>query len=166
MFVVTRSVGSSLSRFSRCRNGSAFFLSSKSFSSHPKPPLDLDPSLQALLKDVDVSLSHSASRTPLSPPQRELEAFPIDDIEGSALTPDEEIPDRPPQRKSPAALFGSDQIGAIVLPPQLQTSINLLISGAGYPSYSATKTCNLLCPENPTEYSCIATLGGSFMARI
>jgi hypothetical protein len=137
MFLVARSAGFCLSRFSRCPNGSAFL---KSFSSHPNPPLDLDPSLQALLKDVDVSLSHSASKAPLTPPQRELEALPIEDAEEGALTPDEETSDRSSQRKSPAALFGSQQIGAVVLPPQLQTSINLLISGAGYDSYIAMKT--------------------------
>ena len=124
-----RSSGFPVFLFSRCRNNSAFSLALKSFSSNPNPPLDLDPSLQVLLKDVDISLSHTKTRPPL--PQRELEAFPIKDIEKNALSLDEGLSDHA-QRKSPAAHFGSQQIGAVILPSQLQTSIDLLISGASH----------------------------------
>jgi len=150
-----------LSLFSSCRNIPALSLS-KHFSSQPNPPLDLDPSLQALLKDVDISLSRKNSGPP--PPRRELEAYPIDSLEEDALLPDEGISDHSSQRKSPAAHFGSQQIGAVVLPPQLQTSIKLLISGTRYIPYTTFIT--YLCSKNLIEYSCIATQNASFMMKI
>lgn len=128
-FLVTRS---SIFRFpliSRYRKNSTLLLSLKYFSSHPNPPLDLDPSLQALLKDVDISLSQTKSR-PLVP-RRELEALPTEDLPETVTSLVEELQEHA-QRKSPAAQFGSQQIGAVVLPPQLQTSINLLIFGTRY----------------------------------
>lgn len=124
-FLVTRS---SIFRFpliSRYRKNSTLLLSLKYFSSHPNPPLDLDPSLQALLKDVDISLSQNKSRPPV--PRREL----AEDLPETVTSLVEELQEHA-QRKSPAAQFGSQQIGAVVLPPQLQTSINLLIFGTRY----------------------------------
>jgi hypothetical protein len=111
------------------RHSTLLKLSFKHFSTQPNPPLDLDPDLRVLLKDVDVSLKRSKTRS--QSPRQELEAYPIKDLEQNSLTPDEELSEYA-QRKSPAAHFGSQQIGAVVLPPQLQTSINLLISGAKY----------------------------------
>ena len=152
---------SSLFFFSRCCNNSAFSLALKSFSTNPNPPLDLDPSLQALLKDVDVSLSRAKTRPLL--PQRELEVFPIKDTENNTLSLDDGHLDHA-QRKSPAAHFGSQQVGAIILPPQLQTSINLLISGARYAPQPTSGTH--LCFKSPIEYNCIVMQNASFMTMI
>ncbi|KAF8240735.1 hypothetical protein L208DRAFT_1231139 [Tricholoma matsutake] len=125
LVVPLRSSSFRLSLFWHCCKNPALSLSLKFFSSNPNPPLDLDPSLQALLKDVDISLSRGKTRPPL--PRRELEAFPIEGLENTAIQIDEGLSDHA-KRKSPAAHFGSQQIGAVILPPQLQTSINLLIS--------------------------------------
>ncbi|TFK41920.1 mitochondrial small ribosomal subunit Rsm22-domain-containing protein [Crucibulum laeve] len=108
------------------------FSSSVSTSStHPNPPLNLDPSMQALLKDVDMSL---LNYKPGSSMKKELEVFP--DV-SSELTsePDylEDIGREESHRKSPAALFGSQQIGAVVIPTELQSSINVLIAEADRP---------------------------------
>src|ERR1700733_15959567 len=127
MFLVTRSTSFRFSLISGYRKNSPYLLSLKHFSSYPNPPLDLDPSLQALLKDVDISLSQNKSRPPVL--RRELEALPTEDLPETVTSLAEELPEYA-QRKSPAAQFGSQQIGAVVLPPQLQTSINLLIFGA------------------------------------
>lgn len=129
LVVPLRSSSFRLSLFWHCCKNPALSLSLKFFSSNPNPPLDLDPSLQALLKDVDISLSRGKTRPPL--PRRELEAFPIEGLENTAIQIDEGLSDHE-KRKSPAAHFGSQQIGAVILPPQLQTSINLLISGTRY----------------------------------
>lgn len=120
--------------------------SSGTHSSHPNKPLDLDPGLQALLNDVDISLMHHKTLHH-PPPLRELEALPTDlsspengTIYSEATS--EEITDNE-TRKSPAALFGSQRIGAVSLPSELQRSITLMIAG-GYPvpsDHSAMLTC-------------------------
>lgn len=95
----------------------------------PKQPLHLDPSLRALLRDVDVSLhSHLQTRS-----HRELEVF-----SGPGDSPDLSSSTGPAHsepfegsitigRKSPAAEFGSEKIGAVALPSQLTKSIKQLI---------------------------------------
>ncbi|KAJ3895786.1 mitochondrial small ribosomal subunit Rsm22-domain-containing protein [Lentinula edodes] len=89
-----------------------------------KPSLDLDPSLQALLKDVDISLTrHKVS----VPSHRELDIIPSESIEESRNI-EITVPEDSLERKSPAAIFGSQRIGSIILPVELQNSINLLIS--------------------------------------
>lgn len=117
----------------RRRNVSSFSSSSAVLAAHPNPPLNLDPSLQALLKDVDMSLSNRQSR----PPPRELEVYPTDQplsANTEAILLEEQTPEEDLRRKSPAAHFGSQHIGAVVLPNQMQTSINGLIAG----NYSLT----------------------------
>jgi hypothetical protein len=112
----------------------------------PNEPLDLDPSFKALLRDVDISLlkhkqnSHSAVLPPRALP-KELETVPFEFEEGEergisvhvneGVEVGEEDYHAGPRdaRKSPAALFGSQSIGQVVLPFELQKSINLLISG-------------------------------------
>jgi hypothetical protein len=102
--------------------------------SHPNAPLDLDPTFRALLKDVDMSLVRHKSR---NPPRvyRELEALPTeqaldDNVENyDEESCEDEIPGRRDARKSPAADYGSQQIGAIVLPLELQKCITHLIAG-------------------------------------
>ena len=117
----------------------------------PNRPLDLDPALQALLNDVDLSLMRansksrakrksqqsSSSHDTFTPaPRRELEVLEtIADVESeekSWVEPDQEDMEGPfpsTERKSPAASFGSRSIGAVVLPFELQRSILRLISG-------------------------------------
>jgi hypothetical protein len=93
------------------------------------PSLNLDPSLQALLKDVDISLTRH--KTSFSP-HRELDIIPpeIDlNSEIAVQDPEDSVLEDSLERKSPAALFGSKGIGAVVLPLEMQNSINLLISG-------------------------------------
>jgi hypothetical protein len=105
----------------------ANFSSSPVITNHQlKPPLHLDPSLKALLKDVDMSLLKHKN----APPHKLLEIlFEESDMtaDSKRAEPDEE--DLELGRKSPAADFGSQKIGAVVLPSQLSKSINQLIQG-------------------------------------
>ncbi|KAF8807962.1 Rsm22-domain-containing protein [Phlegmacium glaucopus] len=103
-----------------------------------RPPLNLDPSLQALLKDVDISLKQAKVETPPPIAMRELEVLdgispahhefsmddwaPLDSFENKIESEQVE------ERKSPAALFGSQRIGMVILPLELQSAINLLIA--------------------------------------
>lgn len=103
--------------------------------------LNLDPSYQALFNDIDVSMKKSRVDSELvhreleivydSPVSGNLELsteewLPLDGSVESDLQEDHE--DRE-HRKSPAALFGSNQIPMVVLPSELQTAIGMLISG-------------------------------------
>jgi hypothetical protein len=91
-------------------------------------PLDLDPSFRALLNNEDISLkSYKRNR----PAPRELEVLPSGE---AGLFVEEYIEPEDGEehynhRKSPAAEFGSRRIGAVILPVELQNSINALISG-------------------------------------
>jgi hypothetical protein len=102
--------------------------------SHPNAPLEIDPTLRALLNDVDMSLvRHKSHHLPRV--YRELEAQPIEQsLDGRDPTGDEDFYEddttgRRDARKSPAADFGSQKIGAVTLPFELQKSISRLISG-------------------------------------
>lgn len=106
---------------------------------HPNAPLDLDPSLQALLSDVDISLARHKARSVMEEPsvhtRRELEVFAdrsaaVDGAELIEEDAEDVEPDHQDSRKSPAALFGSQRVGAIVLPLELQNAITRLIEGA------------------------------------
>ncbi|KAF5374983.1 hypothetical protein D9758_000528 [Tetrapyrgos nigripes] len=121
-----RHISNSLLKYRPARN----FSQTTSASSHLNPPLNLDPSLQALLKDVDISLTrHNLS--PRAPP-KELDVVPYDHSNESSTDFVDEI-ESELDRKSPAALFGSQRIGAVVLPLELQNSINLLITESDKP---------------------------------
>ncbi|PPQ72470.1 hypothetical protein CVT24_003094 [Panaeolus cyanescens] len=98
--------------------------------------MQMDPSLEALLRDVDVSLKNFKGH---NKPPRALEVIPesssapevlADEWTSMELLPEEDTHDDLEQghRKSPAAKFGSNQIGSVALPLELQHSINLLIS--------------------------------------
>ncbi|KIK70481.1 hypothetical protein GYMLUDRAFT_32504 [Collybiopsis luxurians FD-317 M1] len=92
------------------------------------PALNLDPSLQALLRDVDISLTRH--KVP-APSHRELDVIPPEFIEDNtivAMNSEHSEQEDFLDRKSPAAIFGSHRIGAVVLPLEMQNSINLLIS--------------------------------------
>ncbi|KAK2461490.1 hypothetical protein APHAL10511_005953 [Amanita phalloides] len=111
--------------YSLCRLLSAKFSSTAlAAGRHPNPPLHLDPSLEALLKDVDMSLlNHKNSST-----HRELQVYPgelAERTDSNIVEPVEE--DVGLGRKSPAAEFGSQKIGAVILPSQLTKSICQLI---------------------------------------
>lgn len=107
-----------------------FSTSAVAASSQPNAALDLDPSIKALLQDIDISLtSHKHIAAKRSP--RELEAFVIEELEAAENVEDsvEDFSERNEHRKSPAARFGSKKIGAVVLPAELQKSITALIDG-------------------------------------
>ncbi|KAI0081133.1 Rsm22-domain-containing protein [Panus rudis PR-1116 ss-1] len=129
----------------RQANLRSFSSSPGASSSHqPNAPIELDPSFRALLSDVDLSLlkhlaRHNPSAVPSdAPAPRELEVFPNEEApEVNYLTPKEldslEEPEDKTHRKSPAALFGSQRIGAVVLPLELQNTINRIISESDKP---------------------------------
>lgn len=104
-----------------------------------RPPLNLDPSLKALLKDVDISLKQAKVEGPPPMATRELEVLdenlPIHhEISMEDWTPldfsENKIhSEQSVERKSPAALFGSRRIGMVILPLELQSAISLLIAG-------------------------------------
>ncbi|KAF9654157.1 Rsm22-domain-containing protein [Thelephora ganbajun] len=91
-------------------------------SQMPNAPLDLDPSLQNLLRDADMTMAHkfNAHYPKERPPShRHME-----------LIEEEEESSSRGSRKSPAAEFGSRKIGAVVLPDQLQESVTRLIENS------------------------------------
>ncbi|KAF8273002.1 mitochondrial small ribosomal subunit Rsm22-domain-containing protein [Lactarius quietus] len=102
------------------------FLRSSLFSSHqPNAPLDIDESFRDILQDI----GNSAVDQKLNAPPRihELTAYPTDS-EPDKLTHLDDEPHTSIDRKSPAALFGSQRIGAVVIPQELQQTIAGLIS--------------------------------------
>lgn len=124
-----------------------FSSSSISLADQPNDSLDLDPSYKVLLRDVDISLVKPKNlQQPLHPSRpalRELEAFPIELTEEEARETDIAVREREHEiyeeeeyqagkreaRKSPAASFGSQAIGQVVLPLELQKTIGLMIQG-------------------------------------
>lgn len=100
------------------------FLRSSPFSSHqPNAPLDIDESFRTILQDIGVDQKLNAL-----PHRHELTAYPTDSEPGTLTHLDDE-PHSQMDRKSPAALFGSQKIGAVVIPQELQQTISGLISG-------------------------------------
>ncbi|KIO06885.1 hypothetical protein M404DRAFT_137276 [Pisolithus tinctorius Marx 270] len=105
-------------------------------SAQPNPSVPLDPTLKTLLQGVDLSVSGHKKTTAgnvNSRTLRELEPFQDEhgdvayhgmDDERSALG--ESVQGRE-DRKSPAARFGSNGIGAVILPVELQRAIVSLI---------------------------------------
>lgn len=134
----------SLTTVLRHRTDAVCFSSSAASSSHqPNAPLDLDPSFNAVLKDVELSLLRKTSRhatvtNPAARAHRELEVYPSEEAlveTGFDVEPfDPLLDDFDPRdgRKSPAAAFGSQRIRQVVLPMELQRSIDRLISGTQY----------------------------------
>lgn len=103
-------------------------------SQSPNAPLDLDPSLQELLKDVDMSLSSfKAQRNPLAGPSsnapRELEILEFDQAWGSDTEDVVSLEEVKKERKSARALFGSHGIGSVFLPAELRDAIDRVIQG-------------------------------------
>lgn len=118
-----------------------FSRSSSRASSLPGSSLELDPSYRQLLQDIDITLKKH--NLPAPHPRKELEVLSGDLASHShEITPDDWVPLDPScsnmsgeedyeseHRKSPATLFGSNQLGTVILPLELQNAINLLIGG-------------------------------------
>ncbi|EIW64053.1 mitochondrial 37S ribosomal protein RSM22 [Trametes versicolor FP-101664 SS1] len=107
-------------------------------SHQPNAPLDLDPAFQALLRDVEMSLTNKVKYEASNVP-RELEVYPHDpDAAEDYLTPaeldaqDEGIGGQE-RRKSPAAFFGSQRTGAVVLPFEMQSTIGRMVAASDKP---------------------------------
>ena len=113
------------------------------FSSTPKryslqnPPLKLDPGLQALLRDVDISLKNSKKCLP-KPKELEIvtgvDSSPLHGLsvtEWSSMEIGVDLGDvERESRKSPAAIFGSNQVGSVILPQELQSAVEAIIAGS------------------------------------
>ncbi|KAH9943984.1 mitochondrial small ribosomal subunit Rsm22-domain-containing protein [Epithele typhae] len=122
-----RSVGA----FLRQRTDAIRCASTANTSHQPNAPLELDPAFQTLLRDVEMSLRKKAGTGSDMHGPRELELFPHDsdatqDYLTSAGLDTQETEGQ--GRKSPAAAFGSQGIGALVVPLELQTSIERMIA--------------------------------------
>ncbi|TCD70126.1 37S ribosomal protein S22 [Steccherinum ochraceum] len=137
----TVSAGSTRAVAARIAHRHSFHSTTRTASHQPNSPLELDPSLQALLHDVDLSVLKHKSRytilnSTLPPGPRELEVFPTDPdaqddyLSAADLDLHDEVPDTKEKRKSPAAVFGEKRYGAIVLPLELQNTITRLISSS------------------------------------
>nr|GAT61338.1 3-methyl-2-oxobutanoate hydroxymethyltransferase [Mycena chlorophos] len=122
----------------RLRHVLARPFASSAYAAHPNLRADLDPALRDLLRDVDITLN-TKKRTPH--PQthealkkKRLVEVPPQEYQGTASVveteetqvADEEDPSQ--SRRSPAAEFGRTGFGAVVLPFELEKSINLIIS--------------------------------------
>ncbi|GBE77480.1 Rsm22-cox11 tandem protein 2, mitochondrial [Sparassis crispa] len=136
----------SLQEVLRRRLDIAYFSSSSAVFSHqPNAPLELDPSFQTLLRDVDISILKHKPRHPnaeVIQPRvpRELEEYSNPDLDTAyersltELESEEGYSDPRETRKSPAALFGSQQIGSVVMPFELQQTITRLIRESDKPT--------------------------------
>ncbi|KAI0281665.1 mitochondrial small ribosomal subunit Rsm22-domain-containing protein [Russula aff. rugulosa BPL654] len=114
----------------RARSSRALrFLRCSSSSSHqPNAPLDLDKSFRAILRDIDNSIAEQKlNRHHSLPDTHELTALPTDS-DATELAHQEDEENTRAQRKSPAAHFGSQQPGAVVIPQELKQTIFALIS--------------------------------------
>lgn len=100
----------------------------RGLSTQPNPSLNLDSTLQAFLADGDMSLGKGY----MPKHYKELEVVAFDQKTEALKAIDvAEDANGSLERKSPAAHYGSHQIGAVILPNQLQNAINAMISG-GY----------------------------------
>lgn len=108
----------------------------------PNAPLDLDPAMQQLLRDTDLSLLRARKHKPRVIHELESEPVPIEENEeqmGVSVVgeegQEEEEGGRRPERRSAAAVYGSYGVGAVVLPFELERSILNLIAGKSpYPT--------------------------------
>ncbi|KAF7347457.1 3-methyl-2-oxobutanoate hydroxymethyltransferase [Mycena venus] len=125
----------------RPSSASSFGSSAPACSPQINPRVELDPALRDLLKDVDMSLGgKKRSRGPHAPLKRELEEYPepLQENIASGMVISSPVSTELDDfiepsydnigRKSPAAEFGSYGIGSVILPLELQNSINLIIS--------------------------------------
>jgi hypothetical protein len=105
------------------------------------------------------------------PASKELETYPVELEEGKAREVSVDVNEDAEEvdyhagprdaRKSPAALFGSQSIGQVVLPFELQKSIGLLISGEPYTfpvNHSPTNTFLSRFGQNDASQRCQTSL--------
>lgn len=110
-----------------CRHRCRYPILFRTFTGQPNPPLSLDPGLQALLKEEDILLGKSR-------PGRLYKELEVIDDEGQLVRTTEPLAAQDDfeyvsERKSPAAHYGSQRIGAVILPNQFQNTINAMIHG-------------------------------------
>jgi len=144
------------------------FSSTTKNRSLPNPPLDLDPSLQVLLRDIDMSLKSKDSLRKY----KELEIVSgagsphvhnLPSEEWSPMDMNDDIHEvEGVSRKSPAALFGSDQIGAVILPQELCSAIDAMISGMFTQFCSLGKRNDAIFVQKARRRSYIVTPNGCF----
>ena len=99
----------------------------------PNASLDLDPSLQDLLRSADMNMARGFNpHHPKEelPSRRHMELVEQEVTTSTNWIEGEEDFGSRGSRKSPAAEFGSRNIGAVVLPDQLQESVTRLIESA------------------------------------
>lgn len=121
----TARIGAQLGYARVCQR--AFGRSCPHLSHQPNAPISLDPTTQALLNSVD-DMSLLKHKVKPHPTPRELEAFSVEPSEEVALEDSWTEEASEMQRKSPAALFGSQRIGAVVIPTQLQSVVTTIIN--------------------------------------
>lgn len=98
--------------------------------------------MHALLRDAEMSILRHKDRPTQSSQLRELEVYPNDPcadddyMTAVELDAQESDMDNGTTRRSPAALFGSQRIGSIVLPLELQNTINRMIAGQWFGPYA------------------------------
>ena len=113
----------------RARGALRLLRFSSSSSHQPNAPLELDKSFKAILRDIDSSIAEQKlNRHHSLPDIHELTAYPTDS-EVTELIHQEDEGNTRAERKSPAAYFGSQQLGAVVIPQELKQTISHLISG-------------------------------------
>ncbi|KAL5535734.1 RSM22 [Sanghuangporus sanghuang] len=113
-----------------------FSSSSSSSSIGPNAPLELDPSLRALLRDADMALLKHKPRESLefgSSSAKELEVLEFDEAWSVQLTEREEEAATPTERKSFRARFGSRNIGSVFLSAELREAIERVINDGDKP---------------------------------
>ncbi|KAG6911344.1 hypothetical protein DXG01_001015 [Tephrocybe rancida] len=108
----------------RCGPRASTPISARTFTGQPNPPLNLDPTLQAVLEEGDMALTRGRRGKRV----KELEVVSVEEQFDSEDTSHDEPDGYGLERRSPAAHYGSRQIGAVILPNQLQNAINGLIS--------------------------------------
>ena len=111
-----------------------FSTSARKLSHGPNAPLDLDPSLQELLRDIDMSVMSfklQKKETVGTDPHsvRELEVLEFDQSWEQKSVDLDAPEDTGKQRKSARAAFGSNAIGSIFLPAELRDAIESVIQG-------------------------------------
>ncbi|TFK26729.1 3-methyl-2-oxobutanoate hydroxymethyltransferase [Coprinopsis marcescibilis] len=104
-----------------------FGRSCPSLSHQPSAPIQLDPNTQSLLSDMALRQNPATTAN-----HRELTAVPVEFEERDVVFEGtkEIIPGGRLDRKSPAAIFGSQQFGQVVMPMELQEAIGSIIEGS------------------------------------
>jgi hypothetical protein len=105
-------------------------------------------------------MPNETAKSALPAQQRELELLYRDEEDLSDLVQDgERVP-----RRSPAARFGSNRIGAAILPDEMQDAISSLIAGSFRVLRASTHSYltgfNYRSRQEPAPHGCHASLQG------